>query len=169
MRVESPFCRMIPILAFQIFILNFYNWPVPNAKNNTKHAPKLASSGSVVLRPFGLFTNCALKKNPVYRTVHSRTLVQTNVSVFSGNLAPQTHRFLFLNILKFRNNIQCIPMVSQSKRIIKSANTVHACVLGSMAECAVHNYFLRFLVGQLYVPALLSLEAARLVLWVMKC
>lgn len=160
---------MIPILAFQIFILNFYNWPIPNGKNNTKHAPELTSSGSVILWPFGLFTNCALKKkNPLYRTVHSRTLVQTNVSVFSGNLAPQTHRLLFLNILKFRNNIQRIPMVSQSKIIIKSANVAHACVR-AVWRTRCSQLFPSYPCGAIVRPCPVSLEAAWLVLWVTKC
>lgn len=40
------------------------------------------------------------------------------MSVFFRNLVLQTHGLLFLNILKFRDNMQCILMVSQSKRII---------------------------------------------------
>lgn len=36
------------------------------------------------------------KQNPGYRTVLSRRLFQTSLSVFSGNLTPQTHRLLLL-------------------------------------------------------------------------
>lgn len=68
-------------------------------------------------------------------------------------------------ILRLRDCGQCIPVMSQSKPVIKLGDPY----VNARNAPIVHNNLLHFLVGLFYAPALLSLEAVRLVLSAMKC